>query len=117
MISFLVTWLVSAVALVITAQIIPGIAVTSFVAAAIAAIVLGLVNAIVRPILVILTLPISIITLGLFLLVINAISLLIAGAISPGFDVNGFWNALIGSVILSIISSLINHFIVPEVNR
>lgn len=115
--SFLITWLVSAVALVITAQIIPGIVVTSFVAAAIAAIVLGLVNAIVRPILVILTLPISIITLGLFLLVINAISLLIAGAISPGFSVNGFWNALIGSVILSIISSLINHFIVPEANR
>jgi putative membrane protein len=105
---FLLTWLLTAVALVITAQLVKGFVVTSFVAALIAAVILGLINAIVRPILVLLTLPITFVTLGLFLLVINALTLLLAGAISPGFQVQGFVPALIGSIVLTIVASVLN---------
>ena len=95
-------------ALVITAQLVKGFVVTSFVAALIAAVILGLINAIVRPILVLLTLPITFFTLGLFLLVINALTLLLAGVISPGFQVQGFVPALIGSIVLTIVASVLN---------
>jgi len=105
---FLLTWLLTAVALVITAQLVKGFVVTSFVAALIAAVILGLINAIVRPILVLLTLPITFVTLGLFLLVINALTLLLAGVISPGFQVQGFVPALIGSIVLTIVASVLN---------
>lgn len=108
---FLLTWLVTAVSLLITAYIVPGFIVQSFVAAAIAAIVLGLVNAIVKPILVLLTLPLTVLTLGLFLFVINAITILIAGAITPGFVVTGFIPALLGSIVLTLVASGINFFV------
>ncbi|MBE9096017.1 phage holin family protein [Tychonema sp. LEGE 07203] len=115
MVSFFLTWIVAAVSLVITANIVPGIAVVSFPAAMVAAVVIGLVNAIVRPILTLLTLPLTIITLGLFLFVVNAISLSLAswlaGAFSIGFAVNGFWPALLGSIVLSFISGLIGRFV------
>ncbi len=111
MINFFLTWLLAAVSLIITANIVPGIEVQSFVAAAIAAVVIGLVNAIVKPILVLLTLPITIVTLGLFLFVINALTLMLAGAIAPGFTVVGFIPALIGSVVLSLVSWLIHQFV------
>ena len=105
---FLLTWLLTAVALVITAYIVPGFAVTSFVAALIAAVVLGLVNAIVKPILVILTLPLTVVTLGLFLFVVNAITIWLAGAITPGFQVAGFGAALIGSIVLTLVAAGLN---------
>jgi putative membrane protein len=105
---FLVTWLLTAIALMITAYIVPGFTVTSFVAALVAAIVLGLVNAIVKPLLVILTLPLTLVTLGLFLFVINAITILIAGAITPGFSVAGFVPALVGSIVLTLVASGLN---------
>jgi putative membrane protein len=111
---FLLTWLLTAVALVITAQIVPGFVVKSFVAALVAAVILGLVNAIVRPILVLLTLPITFVTLGLFLLVINALTIWLAGAISPGFHVLGFVPALIGSIVLTIVASVLN-FVAEQV--
>ena len=111
MIAFLLTWLATAVALVITAYIVPGIVVTSFGAAAIAALILGLVNAIVKPILVIFTLPLTILTLGLFLFVVNAIAFALVGYLTPGFTVSGFFPALIGSIILSIVASLLNGLI------
>lgn len=111
--SFLLTWLLTAVALIITAYLVPGFVIVSFVSALVAAVVLGLVNAIVRPILVVLTLPITFVTLGLFLLVINAITIWIAGAITPGFDVRGFLPALVGSIVLTIISSVL-HFVVGD---
>jgi len=95
----------------ITAQLVPGFVVRNLVAALIAAVVLGLVNAFVKPILVILTLPISFITLGLFLFVINAITILIAGNITPGFHVAGFVPALIGSIVLTIVGSVLNYFL------
>lgn len=110
---FLLTWLLTAVALVITASVVPGFAIANFVAALIAAVILGLINAIVRPILVLMTLPITVVTLGLFLFIINAITIWLAGAITPGFDVAGFLPALVGSIVLTIISSVL-HFLVGD---
>lgn len=95
----------------ITAHFVPGFKVDSFQAALIAAVVLGLVNAFIKPILVVLTLPISFLTLGLFLFVINAITILLAGSISPGFHVYGFVPALIGSIVLTIVGSVLNYFV------
>lgn len=111
--NFLITWLLSACSLVLTAYLVPGMHVESFAAAAIAAIALGLVNATVRPLLVILTLPITIITLGLFLFIVNALTLQLVGALTPGFAVNGLFPALLGSIVLSLVSSAVNKFVQP----
>lgn len=115
MLSFFLTWVVAAVSLVVTANIVPGITVVSFPAAMLAAVVIGFVNAVVRPIITLLTLPLSILTLGLFLFVVNAISLSLAswlaGAFSIGFAVNGFWPALFGSIVLSLVSGFIGRFV------
>jgi putative membrane protein len=115
MLSFFLTWIVAAVSLVITAYIVPGITVASFPAAMVAAVFIGLVNAVVRPIITLLTLPLSILTLGLFLFVVNAISLSLAswlaGAFDIGFKVSGFWPALFGSIVLSFVSGLIGRFV------
>lgn len=110
MAQFLITWLVTAISLIITAFVVPGIAVSSFVSAAIAAVVLGLVNAIIKPLLILLTLPLTILTLGLFLLVVNAIAFALVGYFSPGLTVSGFFPALFGSVVLSFVSGLLNQF-------
>jgi putative membrane protein len=111
---FLLTWLLTALALVITAYLVPGFAITSFFAALVAAVVLGLLNAIVKPILVLLTLPITFLTLGLFLFVVNALTIWLAGSITPGFQVSGFLPALLGSIILTIVASVLN-FVVDRV--
>jgi len=108
---FFITWLVAAVSLVLTAQIVPGFDVKTFTAAAIAAIVMGLINAIVRPILVLMTLPLTILSLGLFLLVVNAISIGLVAYLTPGFTVMGFFPAVIGSIVLSFVSSLLGKFV------
>ena len=105
---FLLTWLLTAASLMITAQFVPGFKVDSFTAALIASVVLGLVNAFVKPILVVLTLPITFLTFGLFLFVVNAITIWFAGYITPGFDVNGFMPALIGSIVLTVVASVLN---------
>lgn len=112
--NFLLTWLLATVALIITANVVPGFQVENFVAAAIAAVILGLANAIVRPILVILTLPLTIFSLGLFLFVVNALTLWIASNFTPGFKIDGFFPALAGSIVLTIVSSVLNHFFKPE---
>lgn len=106
--NFLLTWLVTAGSLLITAQLVPGFVVNSFGAALLAAVVIGLVNAIVKPILIILTLPLTILTLGLFLFVVNAITIQLAGWLTPGFAVTGLLPALIGSIVLTLITSVIN---------
>lgn len=108
---FLLTWLVTAVSLFVTAYIVPGFTVTSFGAALLASVVLGLVNAIVKPILVILTLPLTILTLGLFLFVVNAITIWLAGALTPGFTVTGLLPALLGSIVLTLVASGINFLV------
>lgn len=111
---FILTWLATAASLLITAWIVPGLTITSITAAIVAAAVLGFVNAFVKPILVLFTLPLTILTLGLFLLVVNAIALGLVGYLSPGFVVAGFFPALIGSFVLSFVSGLINQFLPEE---
>jgi putative membrane protein len=102
----LLHWLLSAVALLITSELVPGFHVSGFSAALIAAAVIGLLNATVGLILKILTFPISILTLGIFLLVINAIMILVASSIVPGFQVVGLWPAFLGAVILALLGMI-----------
>lgn len=116
MLQFLLTWLATAVSLLITAWIVPGLIIKGLLAAAIGAIALGFVNAIVKPLLVIFTLPLTILTLGLFLLVINAIALGLVGYLTPGFDVTGFFPAVFGSIVLSFVSGFISQFFQVETN-
>jgi putative membrane protein len=99
--------IISAISVVITAYLLPGIHVKDLLTSLIVAVVLALLNGIVRPILIILTIPVTILTLGFFLLVINALMILFAGNIVPGFQVDGFWWALLFSIILSLITSLL----------
>jgi putative membrane protein len=113
---FLLTWLLTALALVITAKLVPGFKIDSFPAALVASVVLGLLNAIIKPIMVVLTLPITLVTLGLFLFVLNAITIWVAGYITPGFDVDSFVPALVGSIVLTIVASVLN-FVVGGLTR
>ena len=106
--TFLANWLIYTLAIVITAYLLPGVNLTGFAAALVTALVLGLINAVIKPILILLTLPINILTLGLFTFVINAALILLASAIVPGFIVKGFWAALIFSIVLAIIASVLN---------
>jgi putative membrane protein len=110
---FLLTWLAAAVALLITSRIVDGFIVSSFTAALLAAVVIGLVNAFIRPILQFFAFPVTLLTFGLFTFVINALSLWLASAITPstGFEIRGFLPALLGSIVLSIVSSVINYFL------
>jgi putative membrane protein len=103
----IIKWLLSAVALLAVAYLYPGVQVASFGSALIAAAVIGLLNMIVRPVLVVLTLPVTIVTLGLFLFVINALLFWAASGLLGGFHVNGFIAALIGSLIYSLLGLLI----------
>ena len=112
MMYLLIRWLLNAVALLIVAYIIPGVTVTSFTGALIAALVLGIVNAIIRPILIILTLPIEIITLGLFTFVINAALFYFVGQLGIGLTVHGWLPALEGAIVLSIISFIVSRLLV-----
>lgn len=107
MIAFIVHLVLTAVLLLIVASVVKGIEIKSFGAALIGAFVLGLVNALVRPIMVFLTLPLTILTFGLFLLVINALMLGLAAALVPGFRVRGFVPALFGSLLLTLLNLLI----------
>jgi putative membrane protein len=104
----IVRWLLLAGALLLVAYLYPGVTIASFTAALIAALVLGLLNTIVRPLLVLLTLPVTLITLGLFLFVINALMFWGAASILEGFAVSGFVAALIGSVIYSLCGMVID---------
>jgi putative membrane protein len=111
LLNFLLTWLVAAISLMITAYFVPGFEIASWTAAAIAAIILGLVNAIIRPIFVLLTFPITLFTFGLFLLVINAFMLWLVGFLTPGFVVTGFLPALIGSIVLTLVATLLGSLV------
>ncbi len=103
----LVTWLLSAVAVSISAWIVPGVSVDSFGKAMVAAAILGIVNALVRPVLVLLTLPVTIVTLGLFLLVVNAACIAIAANVVDGFVVDGFLPAVVMVIVLTVVSSVL----------
>ena len=104
--NFLVRLIISSIAVLICAYIIPGAEVDGFISALVVAGVLALLNVLVKPVLVILTIPITILTLGLFLLVINTILVMLASWLVPGFTIDGFWWALLFSVVLSVINSI-----------
>ena len=111
--SLLTRLLLSSVAVIVAAYLLPGIALAgtgldAFLTAFIVAVIISLLNVTVKPLLILLTIPITIVSLGLFLLVINAVVILIVGSIVPGFIVDGFWWALIFSLLLSIINSLLS---------
>jgi len=106
--------LLTAIAVVILANVLPGIHVDGYVTAIIVAVILALLNFLVKPILVILTLPATILTLGLFLLVINAVVILIVDYLVQGFSVDSFWWALIFSVLLTILQSIFNALIATD---
>lgn len=108
MLMIFVKWLLCAAALLAVAYLYPGVTVASFGAAMIAALVLGIVNTVVRPVLVLLTLPVTVLTLGLFLFVINALLFWGVGSVLEGFKVHGFVAALIGSLLYSVLTLIIH---------
>lgn len=111
MTNIIIRILLGALALLLVAEVVPGISVDGLYPALIAAVVLGLLNGIVRPILVVLTLPVTIVTLGLFIFVINAALFLFAASFIDGFRVDGFWIALLGSVLVSVVTTLGNRLL------
>jgi len=106
-----IRWLILTAAIIFASYIMDGIHVSGFFSAFFAAAILGILNAVFRPILIILTLPINILSLGLFTFVINAILLKMASGVISGFDVHGFWTAVFGSLIISLVSWLLSSFI------
>lgn len=107
----LIRWLILTVSIVICAYVIDGIHVTGFLSAIVAAAFLGILNALLRPLLILLTLPLNILTLGLFTFVINAILLLMVSGVVTGLEIRGFWSALGGALIISLISWLLLSFV------
>jgi len=107
----LIRWVINAVALILLSYVIKGIEVDNLLAAFVAAAVLGIINAVLRPILILLTLPITLLTLGLFVFIINGFMLYIAASVVAGFHVGGFWAAVFGALFLSVISGIANAFI------
>ncbi|MCG7857050.1 phage holin family protein [Flavihumibacter sp.] len=105
--NFLIRLLITAIVAFGLSYLLPGIQMDSFVTAIILAIVLAILNTLIKPLLVLLTLPITIITLGIFLLVINALIILLADKLVDGFHTDGFWTALLFSIVLSVTTSLI----------
>jgi putative membrane protein len=111
MMRILLVWLMNALALIAVAYLVPSITVRSFTAALVAALLLGLVNAVVRPILIVLTLPATILTLGLFIFVLNGLLFWFVGSFVRGFEVQGFWAGLIGSILFSIVSWMLSALV------
>lgn len=105
----LLSWLISALAIIVTAYVLPGVRIESFLTALITALVLGIINSVLKPILLLLTLPINVLTLGLLTFVINALLVLLAANLVPGFHVDGFWWALAFSIVLSLVNTLLGN--------
>lgn len=107
----LIRWLILTAAILIASYLLDGIEVSGFISAFFAAAILGILNAFLRPILFILTLPLTVLTLGLFTFVINAVLLMMASGVISGFHVRGFWTAIFGSLLISLVSWLLTSFI------
>ena len=107
----LLVWLINAVALIAVAYLMPSVSVSSFGAALVAALVLGLVNAVVRPVLILLTLPVTVLTLGLFIFVLNGLLFWAVGSWLEGFTVGGFWAGVLGAVLFSIVSWVLSALV------
>lgn len=108
---FLLRWLFNTVAIYVTTRIISGIRVPDLSGAIVAALVLGIVNAFIRPIILFLTLPVNIVTLGLFTLIVNTLMLYVVAWITPSLQISGFGAAFIGALLIAIISTLLSHLL------
>ena len=109
MLNILVRWLILAVVIIFIAWLVPGISVDNFTTAMLACVVIGLINAFIRPVVEFVSLPVNFLTLGLFSFVINALLLMLAGYVTPGFQVDGFLSALLGSIVLSLLSPVVDN--------
>jgi putative membrane protein len=107
----ILVWLINTVSLIAVAYLMPSVSVSSFASALVAALVLGLVNTVIRPILVLLTLPVTVLTLGLFILVINGLLFWFVGSFIEGFAVAGFWAGVFGAIVYSVISWLLSALV------
>jgi putative membrane protein len=114
MIRLLLVWLINAAALFLLQYVFPWVSVGSFKAALIAALVLGLINTLIRPVLVILTLPVTLLTLGLFIFVINGLLFWWVGSFVEGFRVSGFWSGVFGAIVYSLISWLLSALLLSK---
>jgi putative membrane protein len=114
---FLLRVLLNAVALLVAAWLVPGIQISGAVAAILAGLLLGVVNALVRPVLLLLTLPFTLLTLGLFIFVVNAICFALTAALVPGFRISGFVAALLGSIVVSVVSWALNALVADANER
>ena len=110
----LLAWLINAVALMATAYLLPGVTVSDFTTALIASLVLGLANAVILPIMILLTLPATLLTLGLFIFVLNGILFWLVGSFIQGFVVSGFWPGVFGAIAYSIVSWLLSALLLPK---
>jgi len=113
----LLRWILNTLILILVAKLTPGIEFTSFWAALIASLVLGLLNALIKPLIILLTLPINILTLGLFTLIINALMFWLASSIVRGFEITNFTSAFIGALIYSVIVMIVNYLEEPKVKK
>jgi putative membrane protein len=108
--AFLIRWAVTTVAVFAAVKILPGITCTSLGALLGASLLLGIINAFVRPVLLLLSIPFIIVTMGFFILIVNALLLLFVGQVVPSFTVEGFWSAFFGSIVISIVSWILSSF-------
>ena len=111
MLRILLVWLVNTLALAAVAYLMPSVSIVSAGSAVLAALVLGLVNAVIRPVLVLLTLPVTVLTLGLFIFVINGLLFWGVGSLVPGFQVAGFWSGVLGAIVFSLVSWLLSALV------
>jgi len=114
---FLVRLVLNGLAIIIAAWLLPGIHITSPLSALLAGVILGFVNAIVRPVLFFLTLPLTLLTLGLFIFVLNAICFALTAWLVPGFSIDGFFSALVGALLVSVVSWILNGLVVGRRER
>ena len=109
--TLLLVWLINALALLALPYVVPSVQVDTFWTALVAALVLGLVNSLIRPLLILLTLPVTLVTLGLFVFVINALCFWLVASFVQGFHVGGFWSAFFGAIVYALISWAVSHLV------
>ena len=114
MLKLLLVWLINALCLLAVAHLVPGVHVVSFTSALIAAVVLGLINTFIKPVLALLTLPVTLLTLGLFSFVLNALMFGLAAYFLAGFNVDGFWPALFGALVFGVLSWIANSILLSN---
>ncbi|MBE9138211.1 phage holin family protein [Nodosilinea sp. LEGE 07088] len=114
MLLYLLSILATALSLLLVSALFSGVVLANFPAAMVAAVVIGIVNGIIKPVLFILSLPITILTLGFFSLVVNGVCFWLASLVTPGFQVHGFWAFIVGPIVLSVVSTALNNFFVNQ---